>query len=248
MTMQDNSPLAFFNAMHGAFDHVIAQGHGRRELVEALPALAFSSFDGNVEIQAEGKPKVDCSKGCAACCRLRVVATAPEVLLIARFIRATSGRLQAQGVDLAARVAEADADTRGLDEVGRARRKRRCPFIAKGVCTIYPVRTMACRGHASYDRKACAGAMAGQDAVIPISEPHLMVRSIVQNAMQSALRDHGVAWGLYELNHALHIALADDGSERAWLAGEDVFAPAMVPEINQDDMARTFDEIKRRMH
>lgn len=244
---QDNSALAFFGAMHGAFVDVIARRQGSRELVDGLLSLALDSFHGNLELQAEGQPAVDCRKGCAACCRLRVVATVPEVLLIAGFIRTTAQRLLECGIDLAARVADADADTHGLDEAGRAQRKQRCPFIVKGVCAIYPVRTLACRGHASHDRRSCVGAMAGNDVVIPISQPHLMVRSMVQNAMQSALRDKGYAWGLYELNHALHIALADEGSERAWLAGEDAFAAARVTEIDLDEMARTFDEIKARL-
>jgi len=245
MSRPDNSPVAFFNAMRGAFGDVINQRQGRGDLIEGMLSLAFGSFDGNVAIQAEGQPALDCRKGCAACCRLRVVATAPEVLLIANFVRATQDRLLAQGISLASRVTAADADTRGLGEADRVSRKRRCPFIAKGVCTIYPVRTLACRGHASYDRRACAAALAGNDNVIPISQPHLLVRSMVQNAMQSALRDHGYAWGIYELNHALHIALADETSGQAWLAGEDLFAAAMVTEIDLDEMARTFDAIKR---
>jgi Fe-S-cluster containining protein len=240
----DNSPLAFFKAMHGAFDDILAQRRGRPELIEGLLSLAFGSFDGNVEIQSEGQAEVDCRKGCAACCRLRVVATAPEVLLIAGFIRTTAERLRERGIDLAQCVAEADADTRGLSEVERITRRRRCPFIVKGACTIYPVRTLACRGHASHDRRACAAAMAGGDIVIPISQPHLVVRGIVQNAMQSALLDNGYAWGLYELNHALHIALTDDGSRDRWLQGEDVLAPAMIDGLNQQEMMRTFAEIK----
>lgn len=240
----NNSPLAFFKAMRGAFDDILAQRRGRPELIEGLLSLAFGSFDGNVEIQSEGQPEVDCRKGCAACCRLRVVATAPEVLLIAGFIRTTAERLRERGIDLARCVAEADADTRGLSEAERITRRHRCPFIAKGACTIYPVRTLACRGHASHDRRACVAAMAGGDSVIPISQPHLVVRGIVQNAMQSALLDNGYAWGLYELNHALHVALTDDGSRDRWLQGEDVFAPAMIAELNPQEMMRTFAEIK----
>jgi len=70
----------------------------------------------------------------------------------------------------------------------------------------------------------------------------------LQNAMQSAMRDHRLAWGSYELNHALHIALADGGSERAWLAGKDVFAPAVVAETDSGDMAKMFDAIKAQLH
>src|SRR5665647_1648837 len=100
--------------MHGAFTEVISHRHGRQNLVESLLSIAFSSFDGNVEIQAENQPKVDCSQGCAACCRLRVVASAPEVLLIAKFVRAKAPSFRERGLDLVQRISEADADTRGL--------------------------------------------------------------------------------------------------------------------------------------
>lgn len=242
----NNSPLAFFQAMHGAFMDVLRRKNGKSELIESLLSLAFSSFDGNVQIQAEGQPELDCHKGCAACCRLRITATAPEVLLIAKFIRATAPVLKERGIDLTQRVKEADADTRGLNEAERFKRKRRCPFIAKGSCTIYPVRTLACRGHASHDKRACAAAMAGSDNVIPISQPHLMVRSMVQNAMQSAMLDGGYSWGLYELNQALHMALAEDDIEKNWLQGQDVFASALISEMDQQEMSRVFAEIKTK--
>ena len=243
-TTQDNSPLAFFGAMHSAFSGVISQ---RQNIVENLLSIAFSSFDGNVKIQTESQPKLACNQGCAACCRLRVVASAPEILLIAKYLRAKSAHFQQCGIDLTQRIAEADADTRALSEAERAQRKRRCPFIFKGACTIYPVRTMACRGHASLDKRACASALAGNDTIVPISQPHLMVRSIVQNAMQSALLDNGYAWKLYELNHALHLALTDESIETRWLKGEDEFSPAMINEVQWLEMANTFDAIKARL-
>ena len=101
----------------------------------------------------------------------------------------------------------------------------------------------ACRSHAFYDKHTCVEAAAGRADGIPLSVPHMMVRSLIQNAMQSALRDAGYVWAAYELNHALCIALADEGCEAAWLAGADIFAPALVTEISLDEMANTFDRI-----
>jgi len=73
---------------------------------------------------------------------------------------------------------------------------------------------------------------------------HLNIRSLVQNALQSALRDAGLAWGNYELNQALQIALCDETCEAAWMAGVDVFAPALITEVSLEEMAETFDVIK----
>jgi len=62
------------------------------------------------------------------------------------------------------------------------------------------------------------------------------------------MRDAGLAWGNYELNQALTMALNDPSLEARWLAGEDVFAAAQVSEVDPADMASTFDAIKQAAH
>lgn len=240
---EEDGALAFFKAQHLAFAETLARWRGHDDMVPALMSQAYSSFEGNVAVQAEGQPAIACHKGCATCCTIRVVATAPETLMLARYIRVADAALKEAGIDLRQRLAEADSATRGLDERQRVALRRRCPFIAKGICVIYPARPLACRGHASYDKRACADAAAGRLEGIPLSMPHMMVRSLVQNAIQSALRDAGYVWPAYELIHALSIALADENTESAWRAVADVFAPARVTDISLDEMAETFDRL-----
>jgi Fe-S-cluster containining protein len=235
----DAGPLAFFKALHGAFGETLRVRAGKPELIEALLSQAFDSFEGNAAIQSEGLPDIACQKGCALCCVLRVTATAPEVLLIDRYIRVRYNAFARVGIGLAERIAEAAAP--GPEQ--RRTRKNRCPFTAKGVCVIYRVRPLACRGHASYDQRACADALRGRARDVPVSAPHATVRSLVQNAMQSALRDAGYAWGSYELNPALLIALKDRTCNASWAAGQDVFAPALAAEVSLEEMASTFDAI-----
>jgi Fe-S-cluster containining protein len=232
-------PLAFFKALHDAFGETLRIRAGKPELIEALLSQAFDSFEGNTAIQSEGLPDVACQKGCALCCVLRVTATAPEVLLIDRYIRVRSDALARVGIGLAERIAEAAAP--GPER--RRARGNRCPFTAKGICVIYLVRPFACRGHASYDKRACADALRGRARDVPISAPHAMVQSIVQNAMQSALRDAGYDWRSYELYPALQIALKNRASYANWAAGRDVFAPALAADVSVEEMAKTFDAI-----
>jgi Fe-S-cluster containining protein len=239
----DEDTLGFFKAQHQAFVDTLSRHSGEVELLPTLLTQAFSSFEVNVAQQTEDCPELDCHKGCATCCTLRVVATAPEVLLVARYIRAVDDSLKQSGVDLLERLAEADTTTRGCDEAERVALRRRCPYIEEGACVIYPVRPLACRSHASYDRHACWEAASGQIDEVPYSEQHMNMRSLIQNAMQSALRDAGYPWATYELNHSLSIALEDEGCEEAWLAGEDVFAPAMVKDVSLTEMARAFDQL-----
>ncbi|QXP86295.1 YkgJ family cysteine cluster protein [Methylococcus capsulatus] len=240
----DSGPLSFFKAQHRAFAETLKTRQGSGGLVDGLLLQAWDSFDRNVDIQAEGQPPLACHKGCATCCTLRVTATAPEVLMIDRYVRWSDGRFKSIGIDLPARIADADAQTRGLDEAQRVALRLRCPYIQNGICLIYQVRPLACRGHASYDVHACVEAAAGRAGEIPYSEPHRVVRSLVQNALQSSLRDAGLAFRLYELNHAVCIALRNEDCCREWLSGTDVFAPAAVTEVAADEMARVYDAIR----
>jgi Putative zinc- or iron-chelating domain len=224
----------FLNALPGAVPST---------WLDSLLGLSWQTFDLNVARQSEGLPAVDCHRGCATCCTLRVTATGPEVLMIARFIRAIDAALKARGVDLPAQIAAAHADTQGLSEQERVSQRRPCPFIAQGVCVIYAVRPLACRGLASYDRKACARAASGKLDAIPYAEPPMQVRSLVQNALQAALRQTGLSWGSYELNGALSAALQHPESEAAWLRGDQVWQDHQVSDIDAQEMARTFDAI-----
>ncbi|OHX37344.1 hypothetical protein BJL95_20545 [Methylomonas sp. LWB] len=240
--MNEDDCLGFFAAQSEAFADTLAARRGRPDLIDGLLSQAFSSFEGNVAEETESHPPIACDKGCATCCTLRVTATAPEVLLIARYIRWTASQNSELG--LADLLAKADRQTAGLDEAARVKLRRACPFIRRGACAIYQVRPLACRGHASYDRQACVDAFAGRADRVPISEPHRTFRGLIQNAMQSALRDAGYAWELYELNRAVMMALGDADSQAAWLVGEDVFFPAATGDVGREEMARTFDTLK----
>jgi Fe-S-cluster containining protein len=243
--MNETGTLDFFKVQSRAFAETLAKYCGREELIDGLLSQAFSSFDGNVAVQSEGYPALACHKGCSPCCTLRVTATAPEVILIARYIRWTEARTK--DVNLAKRVVRADKETRGLTEARRVKLKRPCPFILQGICAIYPVRPLACRGHACYDRQACVEAAAGRIQQIPLSEPHRLVRSLVQNAMQFALRDAGYPWSLYELNQAVSIALTEETCSTLWALGQDVFAPARIEDVSPEEMAQVFDRIKESL-
>lgn len=237
----DHSAEAFYRELRAAFNHT---WHGMAAPLrsEAVLQQAWNSFDGNVAIQSEGQPAVACHKGCPSCCGLRVTALAPEVFMMAAFLRATAPALQRHGIDLVQGLREADTATRGLDDVQRVALRRRCPFLVKGVCFIHRVRPLACRGHASHNKRACVEAAAGRIDEVPFSGPHRVVRLLVQSALQASLRTQGLAWGAYELNHALALALDDEHASADWLAGRDPLAAAAVDTDQREAMAAWFDE------
>lgn len=236
-TPSDQGPQAFFRDLRAALSHTL-QDTANAPSVQSTLQQAWDSFDGNVAIQCEGQPPIACHKGCPSCCTLRVGVLAPEVFMVGVYLCATAPVLQSHGIDLIARVREADAVTRGLDEVARVALNRCCAYIEQGVCLIHRVRPLACRGHASYDQRACVEAAAGRVDEVPFSGPHQLVRSLVQ----AALRARGLAWGTYEFNHALMLALDDAHASSHWLAGGDPLAAAAMDAEQRDAMAAWFDE------
>jgi len=239
-TDADHGAEAFFRGQRSAFEHTLATSGPDAALLQA-----WDSFDGNVAIQCEGQPLVACGKGCASCCGLCVTALAPEVFFLANYLRAIAPTLRRHGIDLLAAVREADAATRGRDESARVAMRQRCAFVVKGVCVIHRARPLACRGHASHDRRACMDAAAGRASEVPFSGPHHMVRVLLQSALQAALRQQGLAWGAYELNHALVLALDAPDAQTTWARGSDPLAEAAADLHQREAMAAGFDEIPR---
>ena len=240
----DHDARAFYQALHREFDATLKQTERVPTLIDALAGRAYDTFHGNVAIQCQDEPPLDCKRGCATCCTLCVSATAPEILLIARLLRILSPGLLERGIDLVQRVRDVDAKARGLDEAQRLALREFCPYIAQGVCVIHRWRPLACRGHASHDVKACVAAAAGRAEDVPYSIGHRTVRALVQNALQSSLRDAGLAWGMYEFNHAVLLALDDPDAEARWLAGEDVLAAAKQTTVSDTEMAEAYNQLR----
>jgi Fe-S-cluster containining protein len=228
--------------LHSRFDQILAAGRGHPALIDAVTTEAFDLFERNVATHTEGLQVLACHKGCPACCCLRVTATAPEVFQLAAYVRRIHEKPTGAQLDLPGRIAEANATASGLDAQSRMQAQCFCPLILNGSCIIHPIRPLACRGHASFDKQGCMDAAAGRPVEVPLSEPHAIIRSLVQNALQSALRAQGYAWRSYELIHALHLALTNGHSAGAWSQGEDTLAAALVEETDWEALATMFDE------
>lgn len=239
-----NRPVDFFQQMRSGFSGILESDACDGTVAAiALAEQAFEWFEGNIAIQTEGLPPLACAKGCPTCCALRVTATAPEIFLMAAYIRKVEATPQGAQLQLSRKIVEADVSTRGLSEEERLAAGRPCPMLINGGCILHPVRTLACRGHASYTEEQCRAAAQGEDIEVEISEPHLTLRALVQNALQAALRDHGLPWGLYELNHGLALALAEPERIDTWFAGEDSLAPS-IADLDMTALGQAFDKLQ----
>jgi hypothetical protein len=102
----NHDALEFYRALHNAMDDTVRKHAQRPLLIDALLSQAFDSFRGNITIQCEDEPPLACFRGCASCCTLRVAATAPEVFLVARYVRSIMPALLDRDIDLVARIRE----------------------------------------------------------------------------------------------------------------------------------------------
>ncbi|MFV8754516.1 YkgJ family cysteine cluster protein [Nannocystaceae bacterium ST9] len=180
-----------------------------------------------------------CESGCDYCCHMPVSLSMPEALAIHAHVvqtwtAAERERLVGELAEAASeRVAANGAIDRAIegaiDEDALFLSRRPCVFLREARCSIYSVRPLACRGHASFARQACADAHAAPDDLeigerVPVD---LELRA-AKNAMKTTL---GIVMLQAEL-HAIDCELTsllgrlfdEPDAERAWLAGADLVA------------------------
>jgi len=127
MSLPDASnPIMFFKAMCRAFGVSLAPGRNCRDPIESLSRQAYESFARSFACEAQQGTPVACHGGCARCCTIRVAATAPEILNVARQIRAFPHKLSSE---LTRRIVAADRATRTLDQQQRMTSNLVCPLI-----------------------------------------------------------------------------------------------------------------------
>jgi Fe-S-cluster containining protein len=141
------------------------------------------------------------------------------------------------------RIAIAAQAVGNLAEAQRMAAKCYCPLIENELCLAYRLRPLACRGHAALVRQSCVSAAEGGGGDAAVSAPHLVVRSLVQNAMMNGMRQARLAWGLYELTQGLKLAIESAELIEIWLSGGDPLASAAIPEFDHVEAASLFDAV-----
>lgn len=169
-------------------------------------------------IHAFGKLPIACKKGCSHCCYIWVSATAPELLSIAKIIKAC-------GDQAVAKVRAAHEMTKQFDFDSRANHPHACPMLEDNVCSIYEFRPKACRLAASGDAEICRRSyhnLTNED--IPTPALNLMARSVYAVAFAVALKRANLPYAAYEFNSGLTRALDVPDAEKKWLGGENIFS------------------------
>ena len=195
-----------------------------RDAGTVAPLMTF--FQENMVTAGRPGPSkaLACRRGCSHCCYAWVSARAPEILFAKK---AVPGRDREA---VRASVEAIYAVTGTLDFDGREGIITPCPLLADNQCRIYASRPAVCRTAVSADARLCERAYRQGDteAQIPTPEYYINLRAGYSIALAGALKRAGFAPWAYEFNAGLHAALARPDAEKAWLAGEDVFAGVPV--------------------
>jgi Fe-S-cluster containining protein len=165
-----------------------------------------------------------CEPGCDYCCRMPVSLSMPEALRIHAHVAQTWS--QADRARLAEALAEASQAARA-DEDALFLSQRPCAFLREGRCSIYSVRPLACRGHASFSRQACADAHAAPDDFeraeqVPVDDDLRRCKDEIKTTLGIVLLQAGLHALDCELASLLARLVDEPETERAWLAGADL--------------------------
>jgi hypothetical protein len=181
------------------------------------PAVKYLHTKVEATLASTKEINVACGKGCAHCCHTWVSAPAPEILFLAKRI------LRGEGSS-AKRIPIAHLRTKNMDPPSRMRTPLPCPLLDGDICSVYPLRPIACRFASSANAAICARTLIqGGSEPIPTPVVHLRGRGGYQIALAIALKSAGLPHHFYEFNAAMTRALETSDAESSWLSGEDVF-------------------------
>ena len=197
--------------------------------VRELTGSIYDAMDGLLHsftrrCQREGK-NIACMKGCLYCCHQCVLAMPHEVLFLADHMKKNmSGDEYRQAMR---KTDEKDRITSGMKAQDFLYYKHPCSLLSdKGVCSVYPVRPMACRTYLSANVISCI-----REQRAPRDMKHFpelygfpvragrMVNMGITVAL-SELKIHNTEW---PFESALRTAMKTDNLLEKWLEGQDIF-------------------------
>jgi len=180
---------------------------------------------------------VACQAGCDHCCHQSVGVTPPEALAIWQHL--SSSLSSSALAQVASHVAATHDRTRGLGSRDRYSPDQPCAFLREGVCTIYEVRPLACRGMNSFDAAMCARRLRDPDtrsafladpaSLGPSSfmEPIRAFHAISAGLQLGLAELYGLDMRPLDLAAALDLLLSGPASQaQAWVDGGSPFASA----------------------
>lgn len=231
-----------------AASEILAEGKTREKLIELVHNASWyldtlvSGFVGH------RKPKLDCKAGCCFCCYYQVDISIPETLVIAGFIKESWSADEIE--TLINRLVETREKLKQFaDDDNHLRRtyaKIPCPLLQvdKGLCSVYDMRPITCRGHFSADVGKCESSLERETAIPNILDIALMDSGILIG-LTKALLDNGLECHPVDLTAGLYIALTTSDVIENWLKGQTQFTEAYSKFVPTED---SFDGVGVTQH
>jgi hypothetical protein len=163
---------------------------------------------------------IACRAGCAYCCHLKVLVTAPEAIHLAEWLGA---RLNDEGLEeLRERVAATDDRTYGMSAAERAAAKVPCPLLVDGLCVAHDARPLGCRGGNSYDADMCRRLFEGSaaEADFRFYRPQVAINEALRAGLSVAASANQLDGTLLELVAALRVLLSHPSEADEWGEGQ----------------------------
>jgi Fe-S-cluster containining protein len=196
-------------------------------ILEVLLSYVLSGCDQVINDAVAGNSsrrqlRIDCGKGCSACCHINVEVSIPEAILVAMDVGQAEDPRRATIKETVDAVA-------GLSDMARSRTGLPCPFLTQdGACSVYQRRPIACRTYLSPDRERCHRALknaiagTGDDTAASHGFPQL-IGSAHRAAMAGICKDHGLQHDYVDLANAVASIIQGPQLIERWASGEHVF-------------------------
>lgn len=197
------------------------------ELGDALVARRWREVTGAL---------IACQPGCSYCCKFRIQASPPEVLVIAEHLK---GQLQeTEREAFLSEMRRLAREAARMDVFGWGIRGCACPLLLlTGRCSIYDLRPFICRAWHSTNVEACQQGDCLSDAyayAIPLR---------VLDGLERGLARAGLQGEPVELITALDEVMRDSKAMENWLAGSRVFERST--EVARKDNLRIHEDMNR---
>lgn len=242
-TPSDKSPYRdLFLAVQNRILDALRTGRSPAIVAKAV-ADAASLSDGKWDeirpaIEARRQPNFACAAGCSWCCHQQVALEPVEAIAIAHHLETNVPAEERAAVKL--RIDSLAEQTRGMGNLAWARLKTPCAFLVDSKCSIYEVRPLRCRAVISRDAEHCRWAMEKPEEYFdhrerrlghgpyPVEPRHIVDAALTGLAV--AERNFGLTWKTLTLMAALKTLLDQPDAAQRYLAGEPVFAGAVLPD------------------
>ena len=164
-----------------------------------------------LKVQASEAPCA-CKPGCDHCCRDLVTATLPELMEIATEVESWSAERRAS---LDARIGEYQAQAALYWNGERLALEAECPFLDRGLCSIYEIRPLHCRSKSSYSADTCKRQLKDSEVEIRAVPGQSEVCMQLAEGTFKGFQDAGRPAGTYELAPSvLHFLQGQPGLPR----------------------------------